>query len=60
RQLEEDFNAPGGKERFWDQVPLENHISDYKVGVRECRFEDICEIDTFAELQKLDETYRIR
>ena len=60
RQLEEDFSAPGGKERFWDQVPLENHISDYKVGVRECRFEDICEIDTFAELQKLDETYRIR
>lgn len=59
RQLEEDFNAPGGKERFWDQVPLENHVSEYKVGVRDCRFEDICEIDTFAELQKLDETYRI-
>ena len=60
RQLEEDFNAPGGKERFWDQVPLENHIADYKVGVRECHFEDICEIDTFAELQAIDETYRIR
>ncbi|MBO4283169.1 MAG: NTP transferase domain-containing protein [Clostridia bacterium] len=59
RQLEEDFNAPGGKERFWDQVPLENHIADYRVGVRDCRFEDICEIDTFSELQKLDETYRI-
>ena len=59
RQLEEDFNAPGGKERFWDQVPMENHIADYKVGVRDCRFEDVCEIDTLADLQKLDETYRI-
>ena len=59
RQLEEDFNAPGGKERFWDQVPLENHIADYKVGVRDCRFEDVCEIDTLADLQKLDGTYRI-
>ena len=59
RHLEEDFNAPGGKERFWDQVALENHISDYRIGVRECRFEDICEIDTFGELQKLDETYRV-
>ena len=59
RQLEEDFNAPGGKERFWDQVPMENHVADYKVGVRDCRFEDVCEIDTLADLQKLDETYRI-
>ena len=59
RQLEEDFRAPGGKERFWDQIPLENHLSDYKVGVRDCRFEDVCEIDTLADLQKLDETYRI-
>ena len=60
RQIEEDFNAPGGKERFWDQVALENHIGDYKIGVRDCSFDDICEIDTFAELQKLDETYRIK
>ena len=60
RQIEEDFNAPGGRERFWDQVALENHIADYKIGVRNCGFEDICEIDTFGELQKLDETYRIK
>ena len=27
---QEVYNAPGGKERFWDQVALEYHIKDYK------------------------------
>lgn len=52
------FNAPGGKERYWDQVPLEYCIKNYKVSVRECSFDDIIEIDTFNELKQLDETYR--
>lgn len=54
----EVFNSPGGKERYWDQVPLEYCIKDFKVGVRECSFSDIKEIDTFNELKQLDETYR--
>ena len=54
----EVFNSPGGKSRFWDQVPLEYCIKDFKVEVRECKFEDIIEIDTFNELKQLDETYR--
>jgi len=54
----EVFDSPGGKSRYWDQVPLEYHIKDFKVEVRECRFEDIIEIDTFNELKQLDETYR--
>jgi len=54
----EIFNSPGGKERYWDQVPLEYCMKDFKVGVRECSFDDIIEIDTFNELKQLDETYR--
>lgn len=54
----EVFNAPGGKERYWDQVPLEYCMDDFKVGVRECSFDDIREIDTFNELKQLDETYK--
>ena len=57
-KAQEVFNSPGGKERYWDQVPLEYCIKDFKVGVRECRSEDIIEIDTFNELKKLDETYQ--
>lgn len=58
RDSREVFNAPGGKERYWDQVPLEICIKNYKVSIRECSFDDIIEIDTFNELKQLDETYR--
>jgi CTP:phosphocholine cytidylyltransferase-like protein len=53
------YEMPGGKERYWDQVALEYFIKDYEVAVRECSFDDIIEIDTFSELKKLDETYRV-
>jgi CTP:phosphocholine cytidylyltransferase-like protein len=57
--IKQVYEMPGGKERYWDQVPLEYFIRDYEVEVRECSFEDIVEIDTFSELKKLDEVYRI-
>ena len=55
--IKEVYEQPGGKERFWDQVPLEYHLSDYRIGVRECTSSDIVEIDTFRELKMLDPTY---
>ena len=57
--IKQVYEMPGGKERYWDQVPLEYFIKDYAVEVRECSFKDIIEIDTFNELKKLDDTYRI-
>jgi CTP:phosphocholine cytidylyltransferase-like protein len=56
--IEQVYKMPGGKERYWDQAPLEHFIKEYQVEVRECSFDDIVEIDTFSELKKLDETYR--
>jgi len=53
------YEMPGGKERYWDQVALEYFIKEYNIEVRECTFDDIIEIDTFNELKKLDETYRV-
>lgn len=53
------FDSPGGKERYWDQVPLEYYLKEYSVGVRECTFDDIIEIDTFNELKKLDKIYDV-
>lgn len=52
------FEQPGGKERLWDFVPLKYYIEDYKVSIRECRMEDITEIDTFNELKVIDPIYR--
>ena len=54
------YEMPGGKERYWDQAALEYFIKDYTIEVRECTFDDIVEIDTFNELIKLDDSYRIK
>ena len=52
------YEQPGGKERYWDQVPLAYCQKHYQVEVRECSFEDIIEIDTFNDLKKIDRIYR--
>lgn len=52
------FEQPGGKERLWDMVPFEYYPNEYKISVRECRMEDITEIDTYSELKKIDSVYR--
>lgn len=43
---------------FWDDVALDRRPASYSVHVRPCKPEDITEIDTFAELQAIDERYR--
>jgi len=57
--IKQVYEMPGGKERYWDQVALEYFIKDYAVEVRECSFDDIIEIDTYSELKKLDDSYRV-
>ncbi len=52
------YEMPGGKERYWDQVSLEYCLDNYTVEVRECTFDDIVEIDSFADLKKIDPIYR--
>jgi CTP:phosphocholine cytidylyltransferase-like protein len=60
-KLEEDikkvYEMPGGKERYWDQVPVEYCIQNYHVEVRECTFDDIVEIDSFEDLKRKDPSY---
>ncbi len=53
------YESEGGKQRYWEQVPLVFMKENYKVEVRDCNFEDIVEIDTFAELQAIDEKYKV-
>ena len=63
KKLEEDipsvFNGPGGKERYWEQVPLVYKKENYKVEVRACKADDIVEIDTFRELKAIDPAYDV-
>lgn len=59
KDLEEVYLSPGGKEKYWDQVPLEIKKQNYEMNVRECKSEDIIEIDTFNELKAIDKTYDV-
>ena len=53
------YETPGGKERYWEQVPLVYRKENYAVEIRECMEEDIVEIDTFRELKMIDKTYDV-
>lgn len=57
RDIEQVYREPGGKERYWDQVPLEFCREHYQVTVRACTFYDITEIDTYRELKLQDDSY---
>jgi len=53
------YQSPGGKERYWEQVPLVYRREHYAVQVSECLETDIVEIDTFKELKAIDKTYDV-
>lgn len=55
--LKEAYEQPGGKERYWEQVPLCVFKDKYQVGILPCTQEDIVEIDTFRELKQIDKAY---
>ena len=57
--LADVYQSPGGKERYWEQVPLVFCKDHYKVAVRACSEGDVIEIDTFRELKELDHTYDV-
>lgn len=56
--IKQVYEMPGGKERYWDQVPLEYFLKEYKIQVRNCSFDDIVEIDTYKDLKKIDNLYQ--
>lgn len=59
QDIQDVYNSPGGKERYWEQVPLVYCKKNYSVEICECQLEDIVEIDTFNELKAIDPTYNV-
>ena len=57
--IKEAYQAPGGKERYWETVPNLAYKGQYKIEVRPCKESDIVEIDTFRELKAIDKTYDV-
>ncbi len=59
RDLPAAFEANDeNRQIFWDDVPCRVCAENYDVFVRECDPTHIIEIDSFAELQEVDEAYR--
>lgn len=52
------YRTEGGKDLFWEFIPLVLNRDRYQVEIRQCRKEDIMEIDNFYELAELDPSYR--
>jgi len=59
KDIDEVFNSPGGKEKYWEQVILDVRKKNYKINLRKCVEGDIIEIDTFNELKQIDKTYDV-
>lgn len=59
QDIQDVYQSPGGKERYWEQVPLVYRREHYAVEVRACHDEDIVEIDTFSELRAIDKSYDV-
>ena len=57
--IQDGYRSPSGIERYWEQVPLVYRKDHYQVEIRECREEDVVEIDTFNELKTIDRTYDV-
>lgn len=55
--IEKVFHSWGGKENYWDNVPLKICKSIFHIEIRECNKEDATEIDNFSELLLLDPSY---
>ena len=54
------YALPGGRERYWEQVPLSVYAGDYEVSICECAPGDVIEIDTFRELKAIDPAYGVQ
>lgn len=57
--IEDTYKMPGGKEKYWDEVPMRVFQKHYNIEIRPCYEGDIVEIDTFNELKAIDPVYNI-
>lgn len=60
RDLPECFEQDDAtKQCFWDDVPCVIRRDNYRLHIEECTFDDVAEIDSFAELCEIDHRYAI-
>ena len=58
KHLEEEFDQKQNRQIYWDDVALFCHPEDYTLGIHPMESGSIVEIDSFAELVAIDESYK--
>ena len=53
------FSKDENRQRFWDDVPCVLSRDNYRILIEPCAFDDVVEIDSFAELQEIDPRYKV-
>ena len=59
KHLEIEFEQKKNRQIYWDDVPMFCYPQEYRLGIREMHKDDIVEVDSIAELVKLDSSYRM-
>ena len=57
KHLEIEFES-GNTQIYWDDIVMFNHFSEYTLGIKEMKKNDIIEIDTLTELIQIDNSYK--
>lgn len=59
KHLEEEFEINKNYQIYWDDVAMFCHFAEYDLGVISMDKNDIVEVDSFEDLMKLDDSYRL-
>ena len=57
KRAKELYANPVNHQLYWDEIALSKFLPEFTIRVRQCRQEEIVEIDTLAELQLIDSSY---
>jgi CTP:phosphocholine cytidylyltransferase-like protein len=57
RHLELEFEEKHNHQIYWDDIPMFCYPTEYELGIREMKFNDIIEIDNLCELIEIDSSY---
>ena len=58
KHLELEFVQNRNRNIYWDDVAMFYHSDEYELGIYPISKEDMCEIDSFAELCEVDPSYK--
>ena len=58
KRAKELYADAANRQLYWDEIALDRFLPEFRIQTRLCQQNDIVEIDTLAELQALDASYK--